>query len=72
MGLLTWLDNRRLIKKFEDPSYVPEVEWVLTGERAARVGRALVAGEIISDEEMKKMLAEEALKTAIPEFKTEA
>lgn len=64
--------NRRIIKQIHDPNYKFELEEVLTGDNAKRVGRAMMAGEIISDEEMAAMLADEASKKRIPKFRAQA
>lgn len=64
--------NRRIIKQIHDPNYKFELEEVLTGDNAKRVGQAMMAGEIISDEEMAAMLADEASKREIPKFNAQA
>lgn len=64
--------NRKIIKQINDPNFKVELEEVLTGDHAKRVGRALMQGEIISDEEMAAMLANEASKRTIPKFQAKA
>ncbi|MFM6977343.1 MAG: hypothetical protein ACKOWR_01270 [Micrococcales bacterium] len=64
--------NRKFLKKWMDPEWVPEFVDEFTGDNAKRIGRAMLAGETISDEEMDRMRADEASKKAIPRFKAEA
>lgn len=65
------LANRRLLKKWNDPNWIPEFEDVFTGDNAKRIGQALMAGETISEEEMEQMRADEASKREIPRFKAQ-